>query len=86
MTTLNTTRPGTDGAGPVDYDAVVIGAGFGGLYMLHKLRDELGLSVRAYDRAGGVGGTWKSSILNPAPYKAPYYIYIYMHIIYIYYK
>lgn len=58
MTTLNTARPGTKGARPVDYDAVVIGAGFGGLYMLHKLRDELGLSVRAYDRAGGVGGTW----------------------------
>ena len=43
MTTLNTARPGTKGARPVDYDAVVIGAGFGGLYMLHKLRDELGL-------------------------------------------
>ena len=41
-----------------DFDAIVIGAGFGGLYMLHKLRDELGLSVRAFDKAGGVGGTW----------------------------
>ena len=39
-------------------DAVVIGAGFGGIYMLHKLRDGLGLKVRAYDKAGGVGGTW----------------------------
>ena len=58
MTTLTTTGPGANGARPVDYDAVVIGAGFGGIYMLHKLRDELGLSVRAYDRAGGVGGTW----------------------------
>ena len=26
--------------------------------MLHKLRNELGLNVRAFDRAGGVGGTW----------------------------
>ncbi|MHA4854373.1 flavin-containing monooxygenase [Rhodococcus sp. MSC1_016] len=41
-----------------DYDAIVIGAGFGGIYMLHKLRNELGLSARAFDRAGGVGGTW----------------------------
>ena len=41
-----------------DFDAIVIGAGFGGLYMLHKLRDELGLSVRAFDKASGVGGTW----------------------------
>jgi cyclohexanone monooxygenase len=41
-----------------DLDAVVIGAGFGGIYMLHQLRDELGLRVRAFDSAGGVGGTW----------------------------
>src|SRR4051812_24793789 len=36
-----------------DLDAVVIGAGFGGIYMLKKLRDELGLRVRAFDKAGG---------------------------------
>lgn len=41
-----------------DYDAIVIGAGFGGIYMLHKLRNDLGLSVRVFDKAGGVGGTW----------------------------
>jgi cation diffusion facilitator CzcD-associated flavoprotein CzcO len=41
-----------------DVDAVVIGAGFGGIYMLHKLRDELGLSVTAFEKGGGVGGTW----------------------------
>jgi cation diffusion facilitator CzcD-associated flavoprotein CzcO len=29
------------------YDAIVIGAGFAGLYMLHKLRNEQGLNVRA---------------------------------------
>ncbi|MCA1844875.1 MAG: NAD(P)/FAD-dependent oxidoreductase, partial [Actinobacteria bacterium] len=40
-----------------DFDAVVVGAGFAGLYMLHKLRT-LGLTARVYDRAAGVGGTW----------------------------
>ena len=40
------------------YDAIVIGSGFGGLYALHHLRDDLGLSVRVFDGAGGVGGTW----------------------------
>jgi cation diffusion facilitator CzcD-associated flavoprotein CzcO len=40
------------------YDAIVIGSGFGGLYALHHLRDKLGLNVRAFDGAGGVGGTW----------------------------
>ncbi|HAU57077.1 MAG TPA: NAD(P)/FAD-dependent oxidoreductase [Comamonadaceae bacterium] len=39
-------------------DAIVIGAGFGGMYMLKKLRDEQGLKVRVFDKAGGVGGTW----------------------------
>lgn len=39
------------------YDAVVVGAGFSGLYMLHRLR-EAGLSVRVYEAAKGVGGVW----------------------------
>ena len=41
-----------------DVDAIVIGAGFGGIYMLHKLRNELGLTVQAFEKGGGVGGTW----------------------------
>lgn len=40
------------------FDAVVIGSGFGGIYMLHKLRDELGLKTRAFEKGGGIGGTW----------------------------
>jgi cyclohexanone monooxygenase len=38
-------------------DAVIVGAGFAGLYMLHRLRG-LGLSTRVYEAGGGVGGTW----------------------------
>jgi cation diffusion facilitator CzcD-associated flavoprotein CzcO len=38
-------------------DAVVVGAGFAGLYALHKLRSQ-GLSVRVYEAAPEVGGTW----------------------------
>ena len=41
-----------------EFDAVIVGAGFSGLYMLHRLRDELGLSVQAYEAGDGVGGTW----------------------------
>ncbi len=40
-----------------EIDAAVVGAGFAGLRMLHKLR-ELGFSVRAYEAGGGLGGTW----------------------------
>jgi cyclohexanone monooxygenase len=39
------------------FDAVVVGAGFAGLYMLHRLR-ELGFTARVYEAGGGVGGTW----------------------------
>jgi cyclohexanone monooxygenase len=46
---------GQDGVATVD--AVVIGAGFSGLYMLHRLRG-LGCSVQVFEVADGVGGTW----------------------------
>jgi cyclohexanone monooxygenase len=39
-------------------DAIVIGSGFGGLYAIHKLRNDLGLDVQGFDNASGVGGTW----------------------------
>jgi len=39
------------------YDVVVVGAGFAGMYMLHRLRG-LGLSVRVFEQGGDVGGTW----------------------------
>lgn len=42
----------------MDYDAIVIGAGFGGLYALKRLRDDLGLKTRLYEQGTGVGGTW----------------------------
>lgn len=41
----------------VSVDAVVIGAGFSGLYMLYRLR-EAGFSTRVYEAADGVGGVW----------------------------
>ena len=41
-----------------EVDAVVVGAGFAGLYALYKLREELGLKVQVLDKAGGIGGTW----------------------------
>jgi cation diffusion facilitator CzcD-associated flavoprotein CzcO len=41
-----------------ELDAVVIGAGFAGLYQLLCLRDRLGLKVKALEAGSGVGGTW----------------------------
>lgn len=41
----------------LSFDALIVGAGFGGIYQLHKLRSQ-GLSVKVIDFAGDVGGTW----------------------------
>jgi cyclohexanone monooxygenase len=43
--------------GETSYDILVIGAGFAGLYALHRLR-QLGLSIHAVERGDGVGGVW----------------------------
>ena len=44
-------------ASEVEYDVIVVGAGFGGLYGLHRVR-ELGLSVAVLEAGLEVGGTW----------------------------
>jgi cyclohexanone monooxygenase len=41
----------------LDYDAIIVGAGFAGLYMLHRLRG-MGLRARVLEAGSGVGGTW----------------------------
>jgi cation diffusion facilitator CzcD-associated flavoprotein CzcO len=38
-------------------DVVIVGAGFAGLYTLHRMR-QAGRSARIFEAAGGVGGTW----------------------------
>jgi len=52
------TRAVEGGSDARDYDVVVVGAGFSGLYLLHRLRDEIGLSVKVIEKAEDVGGTW----------------------------
>jgi cyclohexanone monooxygenase len=44
-------------AEPAEFDAIVVGAGVGGLCAVHRLR-KLGLKVRGFEAGGGVGGTW----------------------------
>ena len=40
-----------------EFDAIIIGSGVTGLYSLYRMR-QLGFSVRSFDDASGVGGTW----------------------------
>jgi cyclohexanone monooxygenase len=44
-------------AGGSRFDVVIVGAGFSGLYMLHRLRG-LGFSVHVCEAGSDVGGTW----------------------------
>ena len=54
--------PGAKGAGAdaktaKSYDLIIVGAGFAGMYMLHKARG-IGLSARVFEAGSDVGGTW----------------------------
>ncbi len=60
-----------------DFDAVVIGAGFSGLYMLKLLRDKQGLRVRVYEEGDTVGGTWYWNRYPGARCDSDSYIYCY---------
>ena len=61
----------------VDVEAVVIGAGFSGLYMLHRLRDVMGLTVRLFEAGDGVGGTWYWNRYPGARSDSDSYVYCY---------
>ena len=60
-----------------ELDAVVIGAGFSGMYMLKSLRDKLGLKVRVYEAGETVGGTWYWNRYPGARCDSDAYIYCY---------
>ena len=57
MTKINTKVNSADSKSNFDFQAIIIGAGIGGLYQLYKLR-ESGFNVRIFDSGGDVGGTW----------------------------
>lgn len=57
MSASQPNAPSQRSAGGDDYDVVIVGAGFAGMYMLHRLRG-LGLSARVFEQGSGVGGTW----------------------------
>jgi len=45
----------------LDVDVLIVGAGFGGVYLLHRLRDELGLKCKIYEANKDLGGIWQSN-------------------------
>lgn len=61
----------------LETDVIIVGAGFGGVYLLHKLRDELGLKCKVYEAAGGLGGVWHWNCYPGARVDTPVPIYEY---------
>jgi cyclohexanone monooxygenase len=68
---------GSMGSATQNFDAVVIGAGFSGMYMLKSLRDTLGLNVRVFEAGDTVGGTWYWNRYPGARCDSDAYIYCY---------
>jgi cation diffusion facilitator CzcD-associated flavoprotein CzcO len=58
LATISSVASAFNGLSRRTFDAIIIGAGFSGLYQLHKLRDELGLNAVVLEKGEGVGGTW----------------------------
>ena len=66
------------GAKPTtELDAIIIGAGFSGMYMLKSLRDKLGMKVKVIEAGTGVGGTWYWNRYPGARCDSESYIYCY---------
>jgi cation diffusion facilitator CzcD-associated flavoprotein CzcO len=48
----------TDGLGPdIDVEVLIVGAGFGGIYLLHKLREQ-GFQCKVVEAGSELGGVW----------------------------
>lgn len=60
-----------------DVDAAIVGGGFAGLYVVHRLRNVLGLSVRAFEAGDGAGETWYWNRYPVARCDSDSYIYCY---------
>lgn len=58
------------------YDAIVIGAGIGGLHQLFRLREK-GMTVRVFEAGSGVGGTWYWNRYPGARTDSPSHVYQY---------
>ena len=61
---------------PLNFDAIIIGAGMSGLYQLYRLR-ELGLRVRVFEAGTNVGGTWYWNRYPGARFDSESYSYAY---------
>src|SRR4029077_6136477 len=76
-TTESTTSTADSGPLTAEVDAVVLGAGFAGMYMNVRLRDQMGLNVQVFEAGDDVGGTWYWNRYPGARCDSESYIYCY---------
>lgn len=62
---------------PLQLDALVIGGGFSGVYLLHKLRDVLHMKVKIFESGSDIGGTWHANRYPGARVDCPAPMYAY---------
>ena len=61
----------------LDLDVLLIGAGFAGVYLLHRFRNELGLKVKVFEAGKDLGGIWHWNCYPGARVDTPIPIYEY---------
>ncbi|KAL2040638.1 hypothetical protein N7G274_006617 [Stereocaulon virgatum] len=61
----------------IETDVLVVGAGFGGVYLLHRLRDELGFKVKVFEAGKDLGGIWHWNCYPGARVDSPIPVYEY---------
>ena len=61
----------------IETDVLIVGAGFGGVYLLHRLRDELGFKVKCFEAGKDLGGIWHWNCYPGARVDSPIPVYEY---------
>ena len=61
----------------METDVIIVGAGFGGVYLLHRLRDELGFNVKCFEAGKDLGGIWHWNCYPGARVDSPIPVYEY---------
>ena len=61
----------------IETDVLIVGAGFGGVYLLHRLRDELGYDVKCFEAGKDLGGIWHWNCYPGARVDSPIPVYEY---------
>lgn len=69
--------PSSSGTTNLELDALIIGAGFSGIYILHKLRDEMNMRVKIFEASSDIGGTWNNNRYPGARVDSPVPLYGY---------